>query len=219
MANASIDHVKAAIRASGATGNAAEVLATITALSIPKSTGEQLWSFGGFAEVLGFELVSAFDAKLQELGYEWVRLLLGSGKVQPAGDLFQGQVTALVEAGHLAPEHGELLKRVGRWQESPLEHANGERGLTTDELTVETVLDEIAAEQELQVYNHRQALLSIVLQPDGKAIVSCRVVATTETGQQGETLSAVSTADADSFELPSDLAAALTAVRQFVAGV
>ena len=146
MASATQDQVRRAIERSNATGTAAEVLATITALSIPKSTGEQLWSFGGFAEVLGFELVSAFDAKLQELGYEWVRLLLGSGKVQPAGDLFQGQVTALVEAGHLAPEHGELLKRVGRWQESPLEHHNATRGLTTDEATVQTVLDALAAE-------------------------------------------------------------------------
>ena len=146
MASATQDQVRRAIERSNATGTAAEVLATITALSIPKSTGEQLWSFGGFAEVLGFELVSEFDAKLQELGYEWVRLLLGSGKVQPAGDLFQGQVTALVEAGHLAPEHGELLKRVGRWQESPLEHHNGTRGLTTDEATVQTVLDALAAE-------------------------------------------------------------------------
>ena len=147
MASATQDQVRRAIERSNATGTAAEVLATITALSIPKSTGEQLWSFGGFAEVLGFELVSAFDAKLQELGYEWVRLLLGSGKVQPAGDLFQGQVTALVEAGHLAPEHGELLKRVGRWQESPLEHHNATRGLTTDEQTVQAVLDEVASEQ------------------------------------------------------------------------
>lgn len=145
MAAATQAQVRRAIEQSGATGTAAEVLATITDESIAKSTEDQLWSFGGFAEVLGLELVSAFDQKLQELGYEWVRLLLGSGKVQPAGDLFQGQVTALVAAGHLSPEHGDLLKGVGRWMESPLEVAAGQRGVTTDEATVQAALDSLAA--------------------------------------------------------------------------
>lgn len=218
MATATTDQVRRAIEASSATGTAAEVLATITDPTIAKSTGDQLWSFGGFAEVLGFELVTAFDAKLQELGYEWVRLLLGSGKVQPAGELFQGQVTTLVDQGHLSPGHGELLKSVGRWSVSPLEDVVG-RGATTDEATVQSVLDQIAVDAEPVVYDRKAVMLSINLQPNGKAIVSCRVVESTENGRHGATLATVSTADADNAALPSDLAAALAAARRYAAGV
>ena len=96
---------------------------------------------------------------------------------------------------------------------------NHQRGLVTDLETVAAALDAIAATQQPVIYDQRTCLLSINLQPNGRAILSCRVVECDESGRQGDTLATVATADADSFELPSDLAAALAAVRQFVAGV
>ena len=223
MTAATQPQVRRAIEQSNASGTAAEVLEAITALSVERSNSD-LQTSRALTIAIGPEAAATALGGLKAAAatnplFDSMYIALSSTGLDFAYPMVQQMIDTLTASGAWSSDLGALLKALGIWSESPLEHHNATRGLTTDEATVQEVLDTIASEQEPQVYDHRQALLSIVLQSDGKAIVSCRVVATTETGQQGETLSAVSTADADSFELPSDLAAALAAVRQFVAGV
>jgi len=218
------DQVRSAINSSGATGTASEVLNVITNKTIIKTDSTRK-AYSDVAVLLdslgqnGNMIVDTIRDDLLANGPKWVCDQLGGSGIDFSHDRLQLQIDTLVSDNRLTPQLAAILKGIGVWYESPLEIAANQRGITTDETTVQLVLDTIASEQEPQVYDHRQALFSLVIQPNGSVILSCRVVATTETGKQGETLSAVSTTDADSFDLPNDLATALAAVRQFVAGV
>lgn len=68
-------------------------------------------------------------------------------------------------------------------------------------------------------YDHRTTQLSVVLQPNGKAILSCRIVACDAAGRTGDTLATVASADADSVELPLAIASILSSLRSYVESV
>lgn len=150
MANASIDHVKAAIRASGATGNAAEVLASITAKTVER-TNSELQTSRGLTLVLGPEATATALGGLKTAGQanpllDSIYIAVSTTGLDFANPVTQQMIDQLIGAGVFSAELGAALKVLGRWQESPLEVAASQRGVTTDENTVQAVLDEIAEE-------------------------------------------------------------------------
>lgn len=152
MAAATQEQVRLAIERSNASGTAAEVLAIITAKSIEETDSTPVTASTletridpqmAIAMIEKFGAVKGSSARLEAQFYQFATVGLDMS-AQPRRDA----IDQLVLAGVFTADEGAALKGLGRWQESPLEAYGGERGLTTDEATVQSVLDEITAEQQ-----------------------------------------------------------------------
>lgn len=152
MAAATQEQVRRAIERSNATGTAAEVLATITSLSVERSNSE-LQTSRGVTLALGVESAAYALGGLKAAGasnplFDSIYIAVSTTGVDFSNPVTQAMIDVLTGAGAWSADIGASLKSLGVWQESPLEYYGGERGITTDEATVQTVLDEIAVEQQ-----------------------------------------------------------------------
>ena len=150
MATATQAQVRRAIEQSGATGAAAEVLTTITDESIEK-TNPELQTSRGLAIALGLQDAATAIGGLKAASAEnplldSMYVALSSTGLDFSHSMVRDmidQLTGVVFTSELAGK----LKSLGVWHVSPLEVAAGARGATTDEQTVQSVLDEVASEQ------------------------------------------------------------------------
>ena len=152
MASATQEQVRRAIERSNASGTAVEVLTTITAMSVER-TNTELQTSRGLTLVLGPEATATALGGLKLAGdanplLDSIYIAVSTTGLDFANPVTQQMIDQLIGAGVFSTDLGALLKGLGRWQESPLERSGGERELTTDEATVQAVLDEIAVEQQ-----------------------------------------------------------------------
>lgn len=160
MTAATQQHVRDAIRSTGATGTAAEVLAIITAQSIEKTDSTPVTASTletridpqmAIAMIEKFGAVKGSSARLEAQFYQFATVGLDMS-AQPRRDA----IDQLVLAGVFTADEGAALKGIGRWQVSPLEEIAG-RGTTTDEATVQQVLDHLAAAAAAESQRQAQA--------------------------------------------------------------
>lgn len=221
MPAANQSQVRLAIDRSGISGTAAEVLQTITSKTISRIDSDRK-HYSDVSTLLtraglpGDAIVDGIRADLLTNGPAWICDQLGGIGIDFSHDQLQFKLDEMQTAGRITSQLASILKEIGCWSESPLEYHNNIRGLTTDEATVQAVLDEIQAEQQPVTYDRKSAVFSLVIQPDGKACLSCQVSEATADGRNGQQLSMIGTADADNYVLPGQLVTALTAVRNYV---
>lgn len=146
MATATQQQVRRAIEQSNATGTAAEVLATITAPSVEK-TNSELLTLRTVAVTYGPVVAATAAGVLKAAGQlnplcDGIYISVCSTGINFADPLTQAMIDQIFTGEHA--DVGTALKALGRWLESPLEVAGKQRGLTTDEATVQAVLNEQA---------------------------------------------------------------------------
>ena len=172
------DQVRNAIKAlSTVPTNAAEALEAITEKTIEKTDSDRK-HYSDVSTLLtraglpGDAIVDSIRADLLANGPAWICDQLGGIGIDFSHDQLQSKLDEMKAAGRITSQLATILKSIGRWKESILESINQVRGLTTDEQTVEIVLSSIKEQEQNIAYTYRQAVISIVLQPNGKAILS-----------------------------------------------
>ncbi len=143
---ATLQEVAHAIERTGASGTAAEVLATVTAASIEKtdSTRKHYSDVSTMLNRLnlnGDTIVDAIREDLQTNGPKWICDQLGGVGIDFSHAQLQAKLGEMRSQNRIAPELVALLQSMGRWHESPLEYYAGERGVTTDADMVQRAMD------------------------------------------------------------------------------
>ncbi len=119
-----------------------EIVATLNAKTIRKTDSTKV-TYAVLADKFGSEVVAQFDAKLQQIGFEWARLTLAGAGIDFSNEQTQAVIDGFVAANIVDPATGAALKALGVWHVSPCEDA----GLPpATEADVQAALDEIANE-------------------------------------------------------------------------
>jgi len=157
MATATQAHVRQAIEQSGATGTAAEVLQAITSKTVSKSdSSRKVYSdVAVLLDAIGLPGNSIVDAIRDELlvnGPKWVCDQLGGSGLDFSHARMQSQIDTMLAANRLTPQLAAVLKGIGQWSESPLEHFAGQRGLTTTEEDVAAAIQYLTMRSKIDPF-------------------------------------------------------------------
>lgn len=123
----------------------------------------------------------------------------------------QSFIDQLAVVGNWPAELTTWLKEKGVWYTSQADEILGRDATLQDVADVRT--------WEAETDYERTAQLSIVVNPNGKIILSCRVVESTLNNKIGDTLSVVTTADAANANLPARLQTIVTNLTQYISEV